>query len=81
MSNWKSCENCADTEDCWYGKDDYPFEGDCSAWTPMRCRCGGALSETRIYHYGGGPIQDLMKYDGKPYRHCYACHGEFFKEE
>ena len=68
MSNGKSCENCAETEDCGYGLDDDPFEGDCSAWTPMRCRCGGILSAPR-------------EHNGKKYRHCFACHFEFFEEE
>ena len=67
--NWKSCENCDDAEDCWYGQDDYPFEGDCSTWTPMRCKlCGGILSPVR-YH------------NGRTYRHCYACHFEFYDDE
>lgn len=49
---------------------------------PIPCpRCGGALSETRIYHYSGGPIAKSRKYDGKLYRHCYACHSEFFVDE
>lgn len=70
---WRSCENCA--------------RHHCSCenlalWKPISCpRCGGALSETRIYHYSAGPIAKLRKYDGKPYRHCYACHSEFFINE
>ena len=34
---------------------------------PLACRCGGPLSEIR-YH------------NGKPYRHCFACHFEFYLE-
>ena len=49
-------------------------------WVPMKCRCGGILSEKRTYHYKGGPIKELSKYDGRVYRHCYACHSEFFEE-
>ncbi len=44
-------------------------------------RCGGKLSEQRIYHYAGGPIRELAGYDGKQYRHCYSCHVDCFEEE
>lgn len=84
MDNWKSCDNCKSLVDplwcaCVRCKDD---EGhiDFSMWEPIRCRCGGPLSEQRIYNYDGGAIKELAKYDGKRYRHCYACHAEFFEE-
>lgn len=69
MSDWRSCENCGDEKECWFGKDDYPFYGDCSGWVPIPCpRCCGALSTTR-------------EHNGRKYRHCYACHAEFFVDE
>ena len=37
-------------------------------WKPIPCpRCHGPLSTTR-------------EHNGKKYRHCYACHAEFFEE-
>ena len=66
--NWKTCNNCDDGE-CWFDRDELPFEGDCHAWTPMPCKlCGGILSPVR-YH------------NGRTYRHCYACHFEFYDDE
>lgn len=32
-----------------------------------RCRCGGRLSEVR-YH------------NGRPYRHCFDCHREYYED-
>lgn len=76
MTDWKSCDNCIYTNCAW------DIDGTaCDHWEPIRCRCGGALSELRTYHYTEGPITDLAKYEGKRYRHCYACHAEFFEEE
>lgn len=44
------------------------FASPCPWWNPIPCRyCGGALSETR-------------EHNGKKYRHCFACHFEFFEE-
>ena len=63
MSDWRSCNNCSN--------DDCPWDDDgaaCNRWKPMRCRCGGTLSEIR-------------EHNGKRYRHCYSCHFEFFEEE
>lgn len=38
-------------------------------WKPIPCKyCGGALSEIR-------------ENNGRKYRHCYACHAEFFEED
>ena len=69
MNDWKSCDNCKSFVDplwcaCVRCKDN---EGhiDFSMWEPIRCRCGGALSEIR-------------EHNGKRYRHCYSCHFEFF---
>ena len=76
MGDWRSCNNCSNA-DC-------PWDHDgaaCNRWEPIQCRCGGALSESRTYHYDGGPIKEFAKYDGKQYRHCFACHSEFFVEE
>lgn len=57
-----------DWRSCDNCNEDYcPFdpENPCNLWSPIPCpNCGGALSETR-------------KYNGKEYRHCYACHAEF----
>ena len=70
MSDWKSCDNCS-RHKC--------HCENLRLWKPIPCkRCGGPLSELRIYHYGGGPITELAKYDGRVYRHCYACHSELF---
>lgn len=70
MSDWKSCDNCVDI-----GCRNYMSEMDflhgsiCGDWKPIQCPyCGGALSEIR-------------EHKGKKYRHCYACHFEFFEEE
>lgn len=76
MTDWRSCENCSN--------DDCPWDHDgaaCNRWEPIRCRCGGAMSELRTYHYDGGPVTELAKFDGKKYRHCFWCHSEFFEEE
>lgn len=76
MTDWRSCENCSN--------DDCPWNHDgaaCNRWEPIRCRCGGVLSEFRTFHYTEGQITDLAKYEGKRYRHCYACHAEFFEED
>ena len=63
MNDWKSCGNCAV----------FPLTNYCTAktntviceyWKPMRCHCGGVLSAARFDK------------DGRPYRHCYACHVE-----
>lgn len=41
----------------------------CFRWEPSPCpRCGGALSATR-------------EHNGRKYRHCFSCHGEFFTED
>lgn len=41
----------------------------CGCWKSIPCkRCGGPLSEIR-------------EHNGKRYRHCYACHAEFFEED
>lgn len=68
MDDWKNCENCAD-QSCyaWMLHDHIVMEEICDDWKPLRCRCGGALSTTR-YH------------NGKPYRHCYSCHMEFYED-
>ena len=67
MSEWRSCDNCKDYT-CYHLMQMKGFsDAPCDAWKPMRCRCGGALSITR-YH------------NGKPYRHCYSCHFEFFQD-
>ena len=72
MTDWKSCNNCKSFVDpfwcaCVRCKDN---EGhiDFSMWEPILCRCGGALSEIR-------------EHNGRKYRHCYACHAEFFEED
>ena len=36
--------------------------------TGARCKCGGLMSEIRYY-------------DGRPYRHCYSCHADFYLED
>ena len=65
MSEWRSCENCAYTKCRSHINLEFPSIGCCTEFQPLRCRCGGALSETR-YH------------NGRPYRHCYSCHMEFY---
>lgn len=67
-SDWRSCDNCGDRK-C-YGYMQTNPELDltvpCDDWQKFPCLfCGGALSEKR-YH------------NGKAYRHCYACHAEFY---
>ena len=63
--SWKSCENCEDQR-CYklMQISGLPAEVACIDWRPIRCRCGGALSTVRFDK------------DGRPYRHCYACHVE-----
>ena len=65
MSDWKSCDNCIEKA----RHNCKGYNGGCIDWKPIPCKnCGGALSEKR-YH------------NGKAYRHCYACHAEFYIEE
>lgn len=71
MSAWISCDNCHDLSGClagkYYLKDGVKYA--CRQWKPIPCpRCGGALSTTR-------------EHNGRKYRHCYSCHGEFFMED
>lgn len=41
------------------------FDGTCPTWKPLPCpNCGG-------------PLSTIREYNGKKYRHCYACHFEF----
>lgn len=68
MSDWRSCDNCGDIECRSHINLDFPSIGCCTEWQLLRCpRCGGALSETR-------------EHNGRKYRHCYACHMEFFED-
>lgn len=60
ITDWKSCDNCK--SGC------KGFAKPCPWWKPIRCRCGGTLSEIR-------------EHNGKRYRHCYSCHFDFFEEE
>ena len=63
MADWRSCNNCSN--------DECPWDHDgaaCNRWEPIRCRCGGALSEIR-------------EHNGKRYRHCYSCHSEFYEDD
>lgn len=65
MTDWKSCENCSN--------DDCPWNHDgaaCNRWEPIRCRCGGALSDILERKDKNGKVI-------KRYRHCYSCHFEF----
>lgn len=65
MNSWKSCDNCLSFEIPGSLACDLCRDGD--LWMKLDCpRCGGALSETR-YH------------NGRPYRHCFSCHKEFFE--
>lgn len=68
MSDWRSCDNC-DNYQCYKHIVERGIETKkpCIDWEPILCRCGGALSEVR-------------EHNGKKYRHCYSCHGEFFLE-
>lgn len=44
------------------------MNGHCWDWSPIPCpNCGGILSDAR-------------EYNGRKYRHCYACHFEFVEE-
>lgn len=69
MNNWKSCKNCIKESTCLTVEKFKTVDKCCICWHPLRCRCGGALSEIR--------------YDtkNKPYRHCYSCHFDFYIEE
>lgn len=68
MAEWRSCDNCGV----------FPLTNYCTVktntvicdyWKPIPCpRCHGPLSTTR-------------EHNGRKYRHCYACHSEFFEEE
>lgn len=65
MSEWRSCDNCRIKERC-KPAEECLNKSDPFWWLPIPCKnCGGALSEKR-YH------------NGKAYRHCYACHAEFY---
>ena len=69
MESWKNCENCRDRGCYWWMKQaGIVTEEICDDWEPIRCRCGGTLSTTRVHN-------------GRRYRHCYSCHSEFFEEE
>ena len=69
MTGWRSCDNC-DNYQCYKHIVERGIETKkpCIDWEPILCRCGGALSEIR-------------EHNGRKYRHCYACHSEFFEEE
>lgn len=81
MADWRSCDNCGVfplTNYCTIKTNTVI----CDYWKPIPCQhCGGPLSEKRKYRYGGGPIGELARYNGKWYRHCYSCHAEIFAEE
>ena len=71
MDDWKSCDNCR-----YYAREQmyclrfgcHTEDGAwCNNWEAVKCRFGGALSTTR-------------EHNGKKYRHCFACHFEFFEE-
>lgn len=65
MTDWRSCDNCGRICGLKYDPDILC----CFDWKKLPCqRCGGALSEIR-------------EHNGKKYRHCYACHAEFFEVE
>lgn len=68
MSDWRSCDNCGDRICYGYMQINPKLDltRSCYDWQKIPCTfCGGALSEKR-YH------------NGKVYRHCYACHAEFY---
>ena len=70
MDDWRNCENCKD-QICYefMVEQNIATEEICDYYEPLRCRCGGALSTTRYDK------------DGRPYRHCYSCHMEFYEDE
>ena len=35
-------------------------------WKPIPCK------------YCNGPLSEIREHNGRRYRHCYACHSEFF---
>ena len=37
-------------------------------WKPITCP------------HCGGPLSTIREHNGRKYRHCYSCHGEFFLE-
>lgn len=68
MEDWRSCENCGKRSCSWWILNMKMVDNTkCDSWKPILCRCGGTLSTTR-YH------------NGRPYRHCYSCHMEFYEE-
>lgn len=74
MTDWRSCENCGVfplTNYCTIKTNTVI----CDYWKPIPCKyCGGALSEIRERKNKNGKVI-------KRYRHCYACHAEFFEED
>lgn len=76
MSDWRSCENCRHFgKICAGGFVEICITRKVFGWNPIPCKyCGGALSEIREWKDKNGKVI-------KRYRHCYACHAEFFEED
>ena len=70
MTDWRRCDNCFHFgKICSGGFVEICITRKVSGWNPIPCKnCGGALSEIR-------------EHNGRRYRHCYACHFEFFEEK
>ena len=67
MADWKSCENCGLfplTKYCITKTNSVT----CDYWFPIRCK------------HCVGPLSTIREHNGRKYRHCYYCHGEFFLE-
>ena len=76
MASWKTCDNCWRSQTCGetskYWCNNLPHEK--AFWQPIYCKlCGGPLSETREH-------KPKDEEETRRYRHCYACHMEFYEE-
>ena len=72
MGEWKSCENCVSLHRGWCKPMPSmirPPDVTCAFWFAIECK------------YCRGPLSELREHNGRKYRHCYACHMEFYEEE
>ena len=70
MDDWRSCDNCRHfCKICAGGFVEICITRKAFGWNPIPCK------------YCGGPLSEIREHNGKKYRHCYACHSEFYEDD